>query len=152
MNIELFFLVQMVGSALLGGLVGLEREWKQKPAGLRTHMLIAAAATTIFFLGDQILVEYAAKYDDLLAPDPIRLLQSVALGISFIGAGTIVKNKEGTPENLTTAASILLVAMIGSAVGLGLYIAAIGLTIMSLIVTAGLQRVEQAFKTKATTS
>lgn len=150
MNTELLFLFHVVLSATLGGLIGLEREWRQKPAGLRTHMLIAAAATTIFFLGDQILVDYTAKYDaNVLAPDPMRLLQSVALGISFIGAGTIIKNKaKGEPQNLTTAASILFVSMVGCAVALELYFTAVGLTILSLIITVGLRKVEVAFNTK----
>lgn len=150
MNIELVFLLHVLLSAVLGGIVGLEREWRQKPAGLRTHMLIAAAATTIFFLGDQILVDYTAKYDgNVLAPDPMRLLQSVALGISFIGAGTIIKNKtKGEPQNLTTAASVLFVAMVGCAVALELYITAVGLTVLSLVVTAGLRKIEVAFNTK----
>ncbi len=149
MNTELFFLLQVAGSAVLGGLVGLEREWQQKPAGLRTHMLIAAAATTIFFLGDQILIDYVARYPEgVLAPDPLRLMQSVVLGIGFIGAGTIAKGKDGTPENLTTAASILFVAMIGAIVALELYTAAIGLTIIGLVINAGLRKLQVAVGTK----
>jgi putative Mg2+ transporter-C (MgtC) family protein len=120
--------------------LGFEREWQKKPAGLRTHMLVGLSSTAIVFLGDKMLANFATRYPEaILAADPIRLMQAIVLGISFIGAGTIIQNQRGEPENLTTAASVLFVALIGCAVGVGAYTAAIGLTAAGLLVTAGLR-------------
>jgi putative Mg2+ transporter-C (MgtC) family protein len=118
MPIDNIFILQLLLTAVLSGLLGFEREWQKKPAGLRTHMLVGLSSTAIVFLGDKMLANFATR---------------------FIGAGTIIQNQRGEPENLTTAASVLFVALIGCAVGVGAYTAAIGLTAAGLLVTAGLR-------------
>jgi putative Mg2+ transporter-C (MgtC) family protein len=103
--------IRLVAAALLGGLVGAEREWLGKAAGLRTHMLVALAST-LFVL---------APAEAGLGPgDTSRIIQGVAAGIGFIGAGTILKRTDRDEiQGLTTAASIWLTAAIGIAVALG---------------------------------
>lgn len=98
-------------AALLGGLIGLEREWMGKAAGLRTHMTVALGCAAF------ILVVLESS------PDPANLsraIQGIAAGIGFIGAGTILKrNDEDDIKGLTTAATIWLTAAVGAAVGAG---------------------------------
>ena len=98
-------------AALLGGLVGAEREWVGKAAGLRTHMLVALGAAAFTM----------APLEAGAAPaDVTRTIQGIATGIGFIGAGTILKRTDRDEiEGLTTAAGIWLTGAIGMAVGLG---------------------------------
>ena len=107
----------VVGLAgVLTGLVGLEREFARKPAGLRTHMLVGIAAAAFMLLGQNAVVQYAEQQaPSLLEADPVRVIQSIVLGISVLGAGTILHDG-GKVEGLTTAASVLLAAAIGIAV------------------------------------
>lgn len=120
----------------LGGLIGLEREWASKPAGFRTHMLIAGASTLFVILGDIMIQQFSqTAVPDTVRTDPIRIMEAIITGISFLGAGTIIfKDQINTVEGLTTAASILFVSGIGIAVALGLYILSFCLTIMVILI------------------
>jgi putative Mg2+ transporter-C (MgtC) family protein len=120
----------------LGGLIGLEREWASKPAGFRTHMLIAGASTLFVILGDIMIHQFAQRaVPETLQTDPIRIMEAIITGISFLGAGTIIfKDQINTVEGLTTAASILFVAGIGIAVALDLYILSFVLTMMVILI------------------
>jgi putative Mg2+ transporter-C (MgtC) family protein len=103
--------VRLVTAALLGGLVGAEREWVGKAAGLRTHMLVSLGAA---------LFVIAPSEAGLDQGDLGRIIQGIAAGIGFIGAGTILKRAEREEiQGLTTAAGIWLTAAIGVAVGVG---------------------------------
>ncbi len=122
-------------AALLGGLIGFEREWSGKAAGLRTHMTVALGCATFM------LVALETSSD----PDNIsRAIQGIAAGIGFIGAGTILKrDDESEIKGLTTAASIWLTAAVGSAAGGGRgWLALIGVVIAFVILSAfaGLER------------
>lgn len=102
----------LAGAALLGGLQGLEREWLKKAAGLRTHMLVA--------LGSAVFV-LAPREAGMPEADLGRVVQGVAAGVGFIGAGTILKiASEREIQGLTTAASLWLAAAVGLSVGAGL--------------------------------
>lgn len=82
-----------VGLAMFqGGLVGLDREAARKPAGLRTHMLVSGAAALLVLLGQVMLRSYDAKLASLLTSDPVRIIEAVITGVSFLGAGTIIRN------------------------------------------------------------
>lgn len=120
----------------LGGLIGLEREWAAKPAGFRTHMLIAGAATLFVILGDVMVEQFTERAVlETLQTDPIRIMEAIITGISFLGAGTIIfKDQIDTVEGLTTAASILFVAGIGMAVALDLYLLSFLLTAMVILI------------------
>ena len=129
----------------LGGLMGLERELAGKPAGLRTHMFVAGAATIIILLGDVVVTQFTAQEDTgTVQTDPIRLFEAIIAGISFLGAGAIIRDQQDKRvEGLTTAASLLFVATIGIAVGLGSYAFAAGLAILGLLVSGGLRWIER---------
>ena len=121
-------------AAALGGVVGLERELSGKPAGLRTHMFVAAAGTMLILLGDALLVRHRDEVGFVMnAGDPIRIIQAIVIGISFLGAGTIV-HQGNDVEGLTTAASILLTAGIGIAVAIPKFTLAIGVTILAVLI------------------
>lgn len=123
---------KVVFSIFLGGLIGLERELAGKPAGLRTHMLVAGASTLFVILGDIMIHQFSqTQILKTIQTDPIRIMEAVITGISFLGAGTIIfRNQESTVEGLTTAASILFISGIGMAVALSEYILAASLTVV----------------------
>lgn len=117
-------------SIFLGGVIGFEREWARKPAGLRTHMLVAGASTLFVILGDIMIHQFAqTQIQNTIRTDPIRIMEAIITGISFLGAGTIIfKNHKHSVEGLTTAASILFISGIGMAVALGEYVISMVLT------------------------
>ena len=112
----------IVGFAmLLGGVIGFERELANKPAGLRTHMLVAGTAALFVALGTVIVDDFTESMDvSLVRSDPIRILEAIVTGISFLGAGTIFRDRSNNKvEGLTTAASLLFAAAVGATVGAG---------------------------------
>ncbi|PAU59108.1 MgtC/SapB family protein [Pseudomonas indica] len=132
------FSVRMLLAALLGGLLGWEREQKGKAAGLRTHMLVAVGAALFVMVPQQAGTS---------AADLSRVIQGVIAGIGFLGAGSILKGSdEEHVKGLTTAANIWLTAAIGVAVGLGRETSAILATLLALVVLVFLSRVEQSGK------
>lgn len=133
---QMWVLLDVAIAAALGGILGLEREIKDKPAGLRTNMLIAGAAALLLSIG-----RYIANYleleiaDEAMGIDPTRIIHAIIVGVSFIGAGTILKsNDDETVKYLTTAAMILFSAGAGMSVALHLYGLAVGVTILGLII------------------
>ena len=119
MNADLADLQALAISAGLAALIGLERELAHRPAGLRTHILVGVAATLLMQLATFMAADFAEELGpSMISVDPIRILQAIIVGISFLGAGTIVQGQGGHVEGLTTAASILLTAAIGVAVAL----------------------------------
>lgn len=129
---QIQILLYILLAMFLGGLIGLERELAKKPAGLRTHMLVAGAATLLVGLGDPIIQQMDVS-NEMLRSDPIRIVEAVVTGISFLGAGTIIRGREEV-EGLTTAASLLFVASIGIATALSQFILAVSLTLLLLLI------------------
>jgi len=124
---------EVVLAVILGGLIGLEREIAEKPAGLRTHMLVAVSATMLVALGNTIVANF--KLSEYMQADPVRIIEATIIGISFLGTGTILqREKQGKIEGLTTAASVLAVATIGVAVALRLFVLSIGTTFFILLI------------------
>ncbi len=117
---------------LIGVVIGLEREFTHRPAGLRTHILVALGACVVSITGEMLFSHYHALG---AMPDPARLSAQVITGVGFLGAGTIMK--EGVSvKGLTTAASVWAVACLGIAAGFGLYAVAIaGLVLMFITLT-----------------
>lgn len=110
-------LLRMMSAMLVGAIIGTEREFTHRPAGMRTHMLVALGACVVMVTSQLLFVQYR-PYG--ATPDPARLSAQVITGIGFLGAGTILK--EGpTIKGLTTAASIWAVACLGVAMGAGYY-------------------------------
>ena len=131
---------------LLGGAIGFERELKNRPAGFRTHMLVAGAAAMLVGLVDLISVRFAGEaYGELVRLDPIRLIEAAVAAVGFLGAGTIFRSGSGgLVTGITTAASLLMVAVIGIAAGVHAHLLAIGATVLTLSVLWVLGRIERA--------
>jgi putative Mg2+ transporter-C (MgtC) family protein len=132
---------RLVFSALLGSVIGFERERLSWSAGLRTHMLVCVGSTLIMIVS-------AYGFNEVLSSnvvlDPSRMAAQVVSGIGFLGAGAILARGE-VVRGLTTAASVWAVAGIGLAVGGGLYTASIAATIIILVILAGIKPLEQRF-------
>lgn len=133
-NVELWTVVTRLGAAcVLSMLVGYERERKNKPAGLRTHMLVGLGAAAFFL----IFIEFALgplKDAENISPDPTRIVEGVITGIGFLGAGAIIQNARQV-RGLTTGAGIWVAGAIGLACGGGYFVIAgvvTGLTIVIL--------------------
>jgi len=144
-NLEVGILGQVALSFLLGGLIGLEREWAQKPAGLRTHMLVSGAATLLVLLGDIMISMFNnSNMINAVRADPIRIIEAIITGISFLGAGTIIlRERKESVEGLTTAASILFASAIGICVALQKFYLSVALTILVLIILTVLGYIER---------
>lgn len=127
------YLLRLVLAMVLGSMVGLERQTRGRPAGLRTNILVCLGSAAIIVAFQKIAVEFNASADSAIRMDPARAAAGVITGIGFLGAGTIVKS-ESFVRGLTTAASIWVVSAIGVTVGLGEY--AIATTLTLLVLTA----------------
>lgn len=135
--------LRLVVATVIGALVGLERQRRNHPAGLRTHTLVCLGSALVMLMSEDI----AARYMDRTNADPGRIAAQVVSGIGFLGAGTIMR--EGlTVRGLTTAASLWVVASLGLAVGGGYYLPALTATILSLMTLSFLNRLEHAFMEK----
>ncbi len=143
--LELKILFYVVISMLLGAAVGLDRELADKPAGIRTHMLVAGSATLLVCLG-KIMVPSFGLTDAALGSDPLRIIGAIITGVSFLGAGTIIRSGgEDRVKGLTTAAALLFVASVGICVALSKLLLAIGVTIIALATLRGVVYVEKKF-------
>ncbi|MDH4320519.1 MAG: MgtC/SapB family protein [Desulfobulbaceae bacterium] len=123
---------------LCGGIIGLERQLRGKPAGIRTSILICLGTQTFISLSVALNIGNAAY-------DPSRVLGQVVTGIGFIGAGVIM-GKEGAVKGVTSAAIIWMLAAIGSAIGLGYLVMAATLTMMTVGVLIGVELLEASFR------
>lgn len=122
-------LIRIILACLLGGLIGMERESVNRPAGFRTHILVCMGSTLVMLTG----IFLFNNYRGLTNLDPARLGAQVISGIGFLGAGTILR--EGlTVKGLTTAASLWAVACIGLAIGSGFYLGAIVATLFVFVI------------------
>jgi len=118
-------------AAVLGGIIGLEREYREKAAGFRTHFLVALGSA-LFMILSQYGFDAAIREMPNVSFDPSRIASQVVTGIGFIGAGTIIFQKN-VVRGLTTAAGIWVTAAIGLACGTGLYVLAAVSTLLVLI-------------------
>ena len=139
--LKLATLGRLVLAGVLGGLIGLERELKAKPAGLRTTLLICVGAALFTELSLDIAM-LATGGGEALRADPARLAAQIIPGIGFIGAGAIL-HARGRVTGLTTAATLWVVTAIGIAIGSGAYVEAIGATVMVLGTLLLLGRLER---------
>lgn len=128
----------------LGGVIGFERELKNRPAGFRTHMLVGGAAALLVGLGQLVITDHRLDSDLRLTIDPLRLVEAVIAGVSFIGAGTIFARRGSqVVVGITTAASILMVAVIGVMAGFRYHLLAGLATALTLLVLTAIAYVER---------
>jgi putative Mg2+ transporter-C (MgtC) family protein len=135
-------LARLVVAAILGGIIGLERELRHKPAGLRTNMFICFGSAMFTILSRELAGTEA---------DSARIAAQIIPGIGFIGAGSIL-HARGSVTGLTTAATLFVVASVGMAAGGGLYLTACFATAMILIALALLGRLESAYELRTMVS
>lgn len=127
--------LRILAAIIVGGLIGLERGMKNRPAGLRTYMLVCVGACLIM-LTNQYIYQFTG------AGDPMRLGAQVVSGIGFLGAGTIIVTKHNQIKGLTTAAGLWSSAGVGLALGIGFYEAALTASVGIYAILAILQRWE----------
>jgi len=134
-------LLRIATGVALGAAVGYEREVTGRPAGLRTHLVVALASTTFMLVSTQFVYFQHYDKDDLVDVDTSRIAASVVSGVGFLGAGAILRTGLSV-QGLTTAASLWLVAALGLAAGGGMYFVALTATIVSLLALTVMRRVE----------
>lgn len=137
MPVDIQQFLNVLLAAALAGIIGWERESRDMPAGLRTNMIVGAAAALLVVLGHMMIdhYEYLDKSDPDLRYDPLRVLEAIIVGISFIGAGTILKMEgKGKIMYLTSAATILISAAVGITVALEHYLLAVLVTGLILLI------------------
>ena len=126
---------RIFAAVIIGGILGLERGMKNRPAGLRTYMLVCVGAC-IIMLTNQYIFQVAAS------GDPVRMGAQVVSGIGFLGAGTIIVTRRNQIKGLTTAAGLWAAAGVGLALGIGFYEAAIAGTVAVFFVMTLLQKMD----------
>ena len=127
-------------AVVLGGAIGVDREFRNKAAGLRTHILVSLAAAIFTLITFEIFFEMAELVDDPRS-DAIRIIEAVTAGVAFLAAGTIIQSR-GAVQGLTTGASMWLAGAVGLACGGGFYAIALAGTILALIVLVVLGKLE----------
>lgn len=130
--------LRLLLAALCGGLIGLERGKQNRPAGLKTHMLVCMASALVMLTGRYLIQEFGVG-------DPARLGAQVISGIGFLGAGTILVDRQKQIRGLTTAAGLWASACVGLALGIGFYLGAVVATILVLIIFVKFSEVERRF-------
>jgi putative Mg2+ transporter-C (MgtC) family protein len=135
-------ILRLVLAAIMGGLIGLEREIKHRPAGLRTNLFICMGAAMFTLLSDDLAVEHLG--------DHTRIAAQIIPGIGFIGAGTIIHARGELVTGLTSAATLFVVASVGMAVGGGLYLTSVFETMLILLCLFLLGKAEERLNLKVT--
>ncbi len=126
-------------AAMLGGIIGLDREARSHSAGLRTHILICVAACLFTLISAELFAQFADSGGQM---DPIRVIEAVTSGVAFLAAGTIIRGNGGV-MGLTTGAGMWLAGAIGLATGVGLYALALVATVLAVIVLSLIKLFEQ---------
>jgi putative Mg2+ transporter-C (MgtC) family protein len=142
--------LRLLAAVLLGSVIGIDREWRSRPAGLRTHMLTSLAAALFTILTIEIV------NSNLLLPensrgDPIRIIEAVTAGVAFLAAGTIIRGESGV-RGLTTGAGMWLAGALGVGAGLGQFSIAILAAFLGLIVISLLGWAEKSMQSRKGTS
>ncbi len=139
---EIEIICQLLLATFLGALIGLEREYKGKEAGLQTYSLVALGSCLFTIISFELFNSFFIKTG--ISFDPSRIIQAIAIGIGFIGAGVIFRQSSGI-LGLTTAAGLWTTAAIGIAVGTKFYFLATLVTLLSLLILAGFGLLEEKF-------
>ncbi|TNC50073.1 MgtC/SapB family protein [Rubellimicrobium rubrum] len=130
-------LLRIVAAVILAGLIGAEREWRRKPAGLRTHMLVSLAACLYVVVGRELVAgDFVGAPDGQMRVDPLHLIEAVTAGVAFLVAGIVITSG-GRVLNVTTGASLWLAGAIGLACGAGeIPLAALATVVVLVVLTA----------------
>lgn len=142
MVFEIEALIRMLIALVCGGLIGYEREYKNRPAGLRTHMLVCIGSALVMVVSQYLFTQYSPG-----VTDPARLGAQVISGIGFLGAGTIIRDRFSV-KGLTTAATLWVVACIGLAIGSGYYLMGVITTVLIFLTLVLFRKLESFMKIK----
>lgn len=142
-------LLHLLGATAVGLLLGYERSYHGRAAGMRTYALVCVASTLLTVINGYPEQWYGGLSTTPAAADPTRVVQGIMTGIGFLGAGVIIKDGF-TIRGLSTAASIWMTAAIGVIIGVGFYGAALSATVVALFSMAGLGRLEKALPHQTT--
>lgn len=129
---EYVIFARLLLAAVLGGVIGIDRELKRRPAGLRTHMLVSMGAALFTVVTFELL---AGLPSHLTGADPLRVVGAVTSGVGFLAAGAIIQSR-GTVHGLTTGAGLWLAAALGVACGAGDYLIAVMAAFLTVVVLA----------------
>jgi len=129
-------------ACILGALLGIERERRDRPAGLRTHMLVSLAAACFTLLSLELVAE-SAHMTGAVRADPIRLLEAVIAGVAFLGAGTIIRGGPSGVKGVTTGASVWLAGGLGVAAGGGYYVIGVLTAILAIVILSVIGAIER---------
>ncbi|WP_455080359.1 MgtC/SapB family protein [Prevotella melaninogenica] len=140
------FVLRLFVAAMLGGVIGLEREYRAKEAGFRTHFLVALGSGLFMILSQFGFNDVLGHYERV-SLDPSRIASQVVTGIGFIGAGTIIFQKH-VVRGLTTAAGLWVTSAIGMTAGAGMYVLSIATTVLVLLCLEALYFILQHFGTR----
>lgn len=143
-------LERLIVGVIVGGLVGYEREFKNSPAGFRTHILVCLGATIISLITEydiqkMMIIAQNPMYAEVIKVDIARLGAQVISGVGFLGAGTILRDK-GSVRGLTTAATLWIVACLGLAVGRGLYALSITAALIIFIILSLFKKADKVIQ------
>jgi putative Mg2+ transporter-C (MgtC) family protein len=130
-------------AALFGGVLGIDRELQDRPAGLRTHMLTGLEAALFTVIAMEIFHTIRALEDNTTG-DPIRIIEAVTTGVAFLAAGAIIQTR-GEVKGLTTGAGMWLAGALGVACGVGYYRLAVIAMLLAVIILTGLRRLEKIY-------
>ncbi|BBU55508.1 magnesium transporter MgtC [Mameliella alba] len=132
--------VRLCGAVVLGAAIGFEREWHHKPAGLRTHILVAVAACLFVLIGRELsALDFGGAGEQ--RNDPLRMIEAVTAGVAFLAAGVIFRSADKV-HNITTGASMWLAGAVGLGCGAGRLTLAAMATVIVVIVLALLKWIE----------
>ena len=132
-------------AVVVGCLIGLDRELRNKPAGMRTHILISLAAALFTLITFELHAQFAGDGDR--TADPVRIIEAVTAGVAFLAAGAIIQSR-GNVQGLTTGANMWLAGALGVACGAGYYILAVIGTVFALIVLVVLAKLQARWTEK----
>lgn len=137
-------ILRLLLGAVIGGIIGFEREVHGRAAGFRTQLIVCLAAVLIMIVSENYYY-YLRELDSTLRIDPARIAAGAIIGIGFLGGGVIIKSGSAV-RGLTTAASLWIVSVIGLAIGAGLYLESVIATALTVIALVVLRKVEQTIK------
>jgi putative Mg2+ transporter-C (MgtC) family protein len=140
---ELEIALRLILAAVLGGVIGIDREMRDRPAGLRTHMLTALAAALFTLITFEIF-HTVRSADGNATTDPIRIIEAVTAGVAFLAAGAIIQTR-GEVQGLTTGAGMWLAGAIGVTAGAGYYRMAIIATVLAFVIVTVLHEVTKRY-------
>jgi putative Mg2+ transporter-C (MgtC) family protein len=138
-------LMRLGASTLLGGAIGYERERREQPAGLRTHLLVSLASAAFMIVSTQFVFYQHYVNDGVVRADVGRMASNVVVGIGFLGGGAIL-HAGLQIKGLTTAASLWMVAAVGLAAGAGMYVLALLACLIALFALVGMRYIERVYK------